>query len=191
MAKHPHRYTGKPLQEDVARQAASDPYKRLYLRQIPDPVIITKRHRGNNVSGFLGRPVGVDLEGRLCLGDRRGLVVAVECKSRESRPSLSFTLGQRLREHQGAYLAGVAADGGVAAVYVRFHDKHQPLAPGRDFLIPAGCQGVLHNATSVKWTALERWEVPRGRLWVEAVLSPSGSWRWERYCTGGGWEGLW
>lgn len=191
MARRSNPYrgsTGKGCEFHAAQAAAIDPWRRVVLVRVPDPVVITGRE-GSKVRGRLDIRRTVDYLG-WCTAT--GVVVGLECKE-TSTGGKRWTLDARLRTHQLEHLRSIATAGGVAAIYVRrlaALDNPQ----GADYLVPVSSDGIPHHGTSpasITWADLERWRIGPRHAWPDAIITPGsgGVWWWRAY-TREGWASM-
>ena len=79
--------------------------------------------------------------------------------------SRRWSLGTRLRGHQGQTLTRLDHMGHVAFVYLR----RRRLVRCQDYVIPAHV--IKDGPASILWDDLEPWAIPPGLTWIEPVCS--------------------
>ena len=79
----------------------------------------------------------------------------------------SWHIDERLKTYQGEILKRQHARGKVTFVYVR----HRKSMGFDDYVIPYTQEGLpFSNKSSIVWSKIEEWKMPRGQCWFDAVL---------------------
>lgn len=155
-------------------------YRRLglaHIFKVPDP---TARHgKGDKVSYHKTKAVWTDFAGVLS----GGVAVALEAKYTQG-DGPSFPLG-KISPGQRDVLTSVHEMGGVSALIVR---RGCVGAKGRlsshDYLVPTSFIDSC-EFKSFRWTAVERYRIPAGSTWIDAIDVGGILYQWGWYAEQG------
>jgi hypothetical protein len=91
---------------------------------------------------------------------------SVHFDAKSTTGSDNFHIDDRIQGHQGEILKRQARRGKVTFVYVR---RIKPVGFD-DYVIPYGEEGFpFSNKSSIVWSKLEKWKMPAGFCWFDAV----------------------